>query len=122
MRLLCLLLMAGLAVSCAEPKPKAESVRKYCQLTTMPHATVADLWAIERRAVELFEERKPYKTTDANRRVIQAATSLSVASRAQALRVEKPELFQGSASDPQLPLVHAELVAACAALPKDEKR
>jgi hypothetical protein len=121
MRVVTLLLVAALAVSCTDDKPKAESVRKYCALTSMPHSTAAELRAIDRRAIELFKQRTPYKATEVNRRVIRAATALSSTARSAALKIEQPGLFPGQNPADNLPPVYDELVAACAALPKSDR-
>lgn len=120
-RILCVL-PAVLAVlgmaSCSDNKPEPESVDKYCVLTSLPHETAPQLKALHKRGVELFEQKKPYKVTPANKRVINAATQLTTTARTGALQLENPKLFPGFTRVAGLDEALKELTIACARLPK----
>lgn len=121
MRLLCLLLVAVCAVGCGGGRPKPQSVKKYCAMTTMPRTTAADLHAIHERGVKLFEERKPYLKNDVNERVVSAASALTTGSLIAARQLEHPEMFPGQPKGLGLYAEVTELASACNILTANEK-
>jgi hypothetical protein len=122
MRVVCLLLVLVSTISCSGPKKsKAESVKKYCVLTTMPRQTEGELHALYDKAVALFAERKPYKVTDVNRRVIDAATALASNALLAYRQAQQPHLFPGQPKGLNLETSVNELSAACNVLATTEK-
>ena len=121
MRIVALLVVAAAAVSCSNNTPMATSVSKYCVLTTMPRSTAGQLMAIHDRAVQLFAQRTPYLTTDANRRVIADATTLTTVSALAARQLQQPDLFRGQPKGLGLGAAVTELAAACTALHAGKK-
>ncbi|MCW2544710.1 MAG: hypothetical protein JWM40_2262 [Frankiales bacterium] len=83
----------------------------------MPHTTPAELRALQAQALVLFKQKQPYKATDANRAVVNAASQLSVTASTYAIQIEKPELFPGQAMGVGFPQSLKNLTQACAALP-----
>ena len=69
------------------------------------------------RALTLFKQKQPYKATDANRAVVNAASQLSVTANTYAIQIEKPELFPGQDKGVGFPQALKALTDACAALP-----
>lgn len=122
MRFLSLLLVGVLTVLTAGcgSGHKAESVRKYCVLTEMSFQNAQQMRAIHDTGIKLFQQRKPYKKTAANRRVITAATALVTTAQFAAVQAENPKLFPGR-EPVSLGIVMAELITACRDLPKEKK-
>ncbi len=106
------------AVGCSDnKKPEPEGVEKYCDLLALPHVTATELRALQTKAIGLFKERKPYRTTDTNRAVVNAASQLSVTAGTYALQQEKPALFPGQPKGMGFPDARTQLSNACLALP-----
>jgi hypothetical protein len=115
-RLLCVAALLLTGAACRDETKKPDAVRKYCVLTSMPHTTSADLRALQSRALALFKEKQPYRATDKNRAVVNAASQLSVTANTYALQIEQPALFPGQEMGVGFPQALAQLTTACAAL------
>jgi hypothetical protein len=121
MRFLCLLLAVAFLVSCSGDKPKAQSVRKYCVLTTMPYRSAAQIRAIHTRGLALFKQRTPYKADEPNRRVINAATTVVTTTEVAAKQAENPAVARDGSPSRVVSIAMDGLVAACRNLPVDVK-
>ena len=116
-RLICVAALLLTGAACQDGAKKPDSVRKYCELTSMPHTTPTELRAMSARGIALFKQKQPYRTTDANRAVVNAAQSLIVTANTLAIQIEKPYLFPGIKKGVGFPQALAQLTSACTALP-----